>query len=50
MYNLVSTVKGKIKVVHSKLDYNNKLVFHGRYANLKLAVLKAQELNAKRGY
>ena len=50
MYNLVSTVKGKIKVVHSKLDYNNKLVFHGCYVDIRLAVLKAQELNAKRGY
>lgn len=48
-WHLISTVKGKVKVIHSSQDVDTTKVFHGRYVKLTDAVKRANELNQKRG-
>ena len=49
MYHLVSTIFGKIQVVHCNADLNNNLVFHGRYNRLVDALERAEQLNKRKG-
>jgi hypothetical protein len=48
-YHLVSTIKGKVKVIRAEHDTDKTKVFHGRYSNVYKAIERAMELNEKRG-
>ena len=47
-FHLVSTIKGKVRVIRAENDTDKTKVFHGRYSDVHKAIERAQELNRER--